>query len=62
MTASNAASPPGSGADRARLEDLFRGFGPTRSAEELAREGVFDDGEVEQFLTDLSALRHADLG
>jgi hypothetical protein len=32
-----------------------------RSAEDLAEDGVFDDGELEEFLADLSAMRRADL-
>jgi hypothetical protein len=32
-----------------------------RSAEDLAEDGVFDDGELEEFLADLGAMRRADL-
>jgi hypothetical protein len=32
-----------------------------RSAEDLAATGVFDDGEIDEFLTDLSTMRRADV-
>jgi hypothetical protein len=32
-----------------------------RSAEDLAHDGVFDDGEVEEFLADLYAMRRSDV-
>jgi len=40
---------------------LFRDSEPVRSADDLAREAVFDEGEVEEFLADLYAMRRADL-
>jgi hypothetical protein len=36
---------------------LFAAAPPMRSADDLAREGIFDDGEVEEFLTDLHNVR-----
>jgi hypothetical protein len=42
-------------------DDLFRGSAVVRSAEDLAAGGVFDDGELEEFLADLAAMRRADL-
>jgi hypothetical protein len=42
-------------------DDLFQGSAPVRSGEDLAQDGVFDDGELEEFLADLTAMRHADL-
>jgi len=42
-------------------DDLFQGSAPVRSAEDLAADGVFDDGELEEFLADLAAMRRADL-
>ena len=45
----------------ASVDELFQGSAPVRSAEDLAADGVFDDGELEEFLADLSALRRADL-
>jgi len=32
-----------------------------RRAEDLAMDGVFEDGELEEFLADLAAMRRADL-
>jgi hypothetical protein len=43
------------------VDDLFAASEPIRNAEDLARNGVFDDGEVEQFLTDLYAMRRSDV-
>jgi hypothetical protein len=45
----------------ASVDELFRGSVPVRSAEDLAEDGVFDDGELEEFLADLGAMRRADL-
>jgi hypothetical protein len=42
-------------------DDLFHGSVPVQCAEDLAMDGVFDDGEVEEFLADLAAMRRADL-
>jgi hypothetical protein len=61
MTASDAPQWPASDGAQASLEDLFAGVAPLQSADELASNGVFDDGEVEEFLTDLYAMRRADL-
>ncbi|TDO47222.1 hypothetical protein EV643_109115 [Kribbella sp. VKM Ac-2527] len=60
MTADNAEH---SGRRRAvaSLDELFRGSVPVGSAEDLAKDGVFDEGELEEFLADLGALRRADL-
>jgi hypothetical protein len=43
------------------VDDLFDASEPVRTAEDLARVGVFDDGEVEQLLADLYAMRHSDV-
>ncbi len=43
------------------VDDLFEASEPIRNAEELARNGLFDDGEVEQFLADLHAMRRSDV-
>ena len=43
------------------VDDLFMASEPVRRAEDLARDGVFDDGEVEQFLADLHAMRRSDV-
>jgi hypothetical protein len=42
-------------------EELLQGSAPVRSGEDLAQDGVFDDGELEEFLADLIAMRQADL-
>lgn len=41
-------------------DDLFQGSAVERSAEDLAASGVFDDGELEEFLADLASMRQAD--
>ncbi len=43
------------------VDDLFDASEPVRKAEDLARNGVFDDGEVEQFLADLHAMRRSNV-
>jgi hypothetical protein len=45
----------------ASVDELFLGSVPVRSAEDLAEDGVFDAGELEEFLADLGAMRRADL-
>ena len=42
-------------------DDLFAAGEPVRSADDLARHGVFDDGEVEEFLADPYAMRRRDV-
>jgi hypothetical protein len=43
------------------VDELFEGASVLQSAEDLAVDGVFDDGELEEFLADLAAMRRADL-
>jgi hypothetical protein len=43
------------------IEDIFGDTPPLRSAADLAAEGIFDDGEVDEFLADLYATRRADI-
>lgn len=43
------------------VDELFGATEPVQSAEDLARDGVFDDGEIEEFLADLYALRRSDV-
>jgi hypothetical protein len=43
------------------VDELFGDSEPVRSAQDLAREGIFDDGEVEEFLADLYAMRRSDV-
>lgn len=49
------------GGSRPSVDELFRDSEPVRSADDLARDGIFDEGEVEEFLADLYAMRRADL-
>lgn len=60
MTADNAGH-SGRPYATASVDELFRGSAPVRSAEDLAAHGVFDDGEIDEFLTDLSMMRRADV-
>jgi hypothetical protein len=60
MTASQQPPPDRAANASVSVEELFRGVEPIRSADDLAGEGIFEDGELEQFLTDLRAMRHAD--
>ena len=43
------------------MDDLFRTTEPVHTADDLAHDGIFDDGEIEEFLTDLYAMRRADI-
>jgi hypothetical protein len=43
------------------VEDVFAGAEPVRSAADLARDGVFDDDEITDFLSDLYAMRRSDV-
>jgi hypothetical protein len=43
------------------LNDIFGNSAPLRSAEDLAQDGIFDDGEVEEFIADLYAMRRSDV-
>jgi hypothetical protein len=61
VTANSADYSGGRGHSMVSADDLFQGSAPVRSAEDLAADGVFDDGELEEFLADLSAMRRADL-
>ena len=42
------------------VEDIFGTGEPVRTAEDLARAGVFGTGEVEEFLADFYAMRRSD--
>jgi hypothetical protein len=42
-------------------DDVFQGSVTVQRAEDLATDGVFDDGELQDFLADLAAIRRADL-
>lgn len=43
------------------VEDMFQDVAPVTSADDLARDGVFDSAELEAFLADLVETRRADL-
>lgn len=43
------------------VEDIFGDSTPLRNAEDLAQGGIFDDGEVEEFIADLYAMRRSDV-
>ena len=43
------------------LEDIFGNSEPLQSAEDLAQDGIFDDGEVEEFIADLYTMRRSDV-
>jgi hypothetical protein len=60
VTASSPEHPIPNSGSQPSVDELFRGAEPVRSADDLARTGVFDDGEVEEFLADLYAMRRAD--
>lgn len=60
MTASQQPPPERGAHFGPSVEDLFRDVAPIRSADDLARDGIFEDGEIEHFLADLRTMRHAD--
>jgi hypothetical protein len=53
VTTNNAESPTPPSGSRPSVDELFRDSEPVRSSEDLARDGVFDEGELEEFLADL---------
>lgn len=59
MTANNA-DYSGRQRSEATADKLFQGASPVRSAENLAQDSVFDEGELEEFLADLTVMRRAD--
>jgi hypothetical protein len=61
VTINSADDPHRSVRSRVSVDELFAGSAPVSGADDLAQEGVFDDGELEEFLADLAALRRADL-
>jgi len=60
VTASSPERPIPPSGSQPSVDELFRDAVPVRSADDLARGGVFDDGEVEEFIVDLYAMRRAD--
>lgn len=61
MTTNSPESPLPPGGSGPSVDEVFHDSEPVRSAYDLAREGIFDEGEVEEFLADLYAMRRADL-
>jgi hypothetical protein len=43
------------------IKDIFGDSAPLLAAEDLAHTGIFDDGEVEEFIADLYAMRRSDV-
>jgi len=43
------------------IEDIFASAQPVRTAEDLAHDGIFDDDDVDEFLSDLYAMRRSDI-
>lgn len=43
------------------VDDLFSASEPIREAEDLACDGVFDEGEVEEFLAGLYSMRRSNV-
>lgn len=46
---------------RRSVDELFAHAQPVRSAADLAHDGIFDDDEIDEFLTDLYAMRRSNL-
>jgi len=61
VTTSSAGQPARPGGTRPSVDELFRDTQPVQSGDDLACQGVFADGEVEEFIADLRAMRRADL-
>ena len=61
MTTNDSQRPNRRQASIPTVDDVFGASEPIQKAEDLARSGIFDDGEVEQFLADLHAMRHSDV-
>jgi hypothetical protein len=61
MTTSESPRPSQPSRPMPTTDELFDGSEPVQRAEDLARTGIFDDCEVEEFLADLYAMRHSDV-
>ena len=61
MTTNDSPRPKSKQPATATADDVFGASEPIQKAEDLARTGIFDDGEVEQFLDDLYAMRRSDV-
>jgi hypothetical protein len=61
MTTNDSPRPRRQKAATPTVDDVFGTSEPIHNADDLARSGIFDDGEVEQFLADLYAMRRSDV-
>ena len=61
MTTNDSQWPNRRQASMPTVDDVFGASEPIQKAEDLANNGIFDDGEVEQFLTDLYVMRRSDV-
>ena len=61
MTTNDSQRPNRRQASTPTADDVFGASNPMQKAEDLAHNGIFDDGEVEQFLADLYAMRRSDV-
>ena len=43
------------------IDELFSTTEPVHTAADLARDGIFEDDEIDEFLTDLYNMRRADV-
>ena len=43
------------------IDELFSTTEPVHTAADLAHDGIFEDDEIDEFLTDLYAMRHSDV-
>jgi hypothetical protein len=43
------------------VDDIFGTSEPVHTGDDLARDGVFETGELEEFLADLYAMRRSDV-
>jgi hypothetical protein len=43
------------------IDELFGATEPVHTAADLAHDGIFEDDEIDEFLTDLYAMRHSDV-
>lgn len=61
MSTSDPQPKPQSRPASSTVDDIFGTSEPVRTGEDLARDGVFDTGELEEFLADLYAMRRSDV-
>lgn len=61
VTVNSADDPSRPECSKVSVDELFAGADPVWTTDDLAQEGVFDDGELEEFLADFAAMRRADL-